>query len=380
MEKRPFQTTSVVLLSFSHFVHDIYTSFLAPLLPLIIDKLGISLGQAGVLSTMLQIPALFNPLIGTLVDKKQLARWLVILAPSLTAVPMSLVGNVDSYALLLFLFALAGTSVALFHVPAPVLVSQVSGSRVGRGMSFYMAGGEGARMLGPLIGVGFVSLFGLDHFYPVMVFAIATSLLLYLKLGTIEPRPRPAKAATFFSAFTVLGPVLVPLAGILSARAFMHSAMAVFLPVFIERQTGNLWLAGSALACYEAMGVAGVLASGTLSDRMGKRRILFIALAAAPLTLLGFVMSTGVVRFTMLLLTGFFILSTMPVMLAIVQRAGKESPAAANGLFMMVSFVVRSITIVAVGFIGDHTGLETMYVISALAGFCALPFLVKLKV
>ena len=380
MEKKPFQTTNVVLLSFSHFVHDIYTSFLAPLLPLIIDKLGISLGQAGVLSTMLQVPALFNPLIGALVDKKRLARWLVILAPSLTAVPMSLVGNVDSFAALLFLFLLAGTSVALFHVPAPVLICQASGNQVGRGMSFYMAGGEAARTLGPLIGVGFVSLFGLDHFYPVMLFAIATSFLLYLKLAPVEITPLPAKKATFSSAFTVLGPVLVPLAGILSARAFMHSAMAVFLPVFVERQTGNLWLAGSALACYEAMGVVGVLASGTLSDRMGKRRVLFIALAAAPVTLLGFVMSTGIIRFAMLLLTGFFILSTTPVMLAIVQKAGKESPAAANGLFMMVSFVVRSITIVAVGIIGDHTGLETMYVISALTGFCALPFLAKLKV
>lgn len=380
MKKQPFQTANVILLSFSHFVHDIYTSFLAPLLPLIIDKLGISLGQAGILSTMLQIPALFNPLIGALVDRKELARWLVILAPSLTAIPMSLVGNVNSFAGLVFLFLMAGISVALFHVPAPVLVSQVSGHKMGRGMSFYMAGGESARMLGPLIGVGFVSLFGLDHFYPVMLFAIITSMVLYLKLGTVEIKPPASKKGTFSTAFTVLGPVLIPLSGILTARAFMHSAMAVFLPVFVERQTGNLWLAGSALACYEAMGVVGVLASGTLSDRMGKRRILFIALAAAPLTLLGFVMTTGFIRFTMLLLTGFFILSTTPVMLAIVQKAGKESPAAANGLFMMVSFVVRSITIVLVGIIGDHTGLETMYLISALAGFAALPFLFKLKV
>ena len=131
---------------------------------------------------------------------------------------------------------------------------------------------------------------------------------------------------------------------------------------------------------YEAMGVAGVLVSGTLSDRMGKRRILFIALAAAPFFLSGFVVTTGFIRFFMLLATGFFILSTTPVMLAIVQEAGKENPAAANGLFMMVSFIVRSVTIVVVGIIGDHTGLETMYLISALAGFGALPFLFKLKV
>jgi FSR family fosmidomycin resistance protein-like MFS transporter len=380
MKTERFQTSNVLLLSFSHFVHDIYTSFLAPLLPLIIDKLGISLGQAGFLTTMLQLPSLFNPVIGAIADRKGLARWLVILAPTLTAVPMSLVGNAGSFHALLILFFVAGTSVALFHVPAPVLIAQASGNNRGRGMSFYMAGGESARMMGPLIGVGCVTLFGLETFYPVMLFAVITSIMLYFNLGTVEIEKSAPGKSSLSSAFATLKPVLLPLSGILTARAFMHSAMAVFLPVFVEQQTGNLWLAGSALACYEAMGVAGVLVSGTLSDRMGRKRILFIALAAAPFCLFGFIVTTGLIRFAMLLATGFFILATTPVMLAIVQETGKESPAAANGLFMMVSFVVRSATIIAMGIIGDHTGLDTMYIISALAGLGALPFLFKLKV
>ena len=37
-----FQKGKVVTISAVHFVHDCYTSFLAPALPLIIEKLGIS--------------------------------------------------------------------------------------------------------------------------------------------------------------------------------------------------------------------------------------------------------------------------------------------------------------------------------------------------
>ena len=56
-----FQTGAVLLLSLCHFVHDVYSSFLSPLLPLLIQKLSMSLTQAGLLSTVMQLPALINP-------------------------------------------------------------------------------------------------------------------------------------------------------------------------------------------------------------------------------------------------------------------------------------------------------------------------------
>ncbi len=379
MKDKQFQTGNVLLLSFSHFVHDIYTSFLSPLLPLIIEKLSISLGQAGLLSMMLQLPSLFNPFIGSLADRKGLARWLVILAPSLTAVPMSLIGTTSSYGMLLFLLFAAGTSVALFHVPSPVLIAQMSGARKGQGMSFYMTGGEAARTVGPLIAVGLVSMLGLENCYPVMIFALLTSMVLYFRLGSMEIKTKRSKKISFMSTVKETKPIIGPLSGILTFRAFMHSSMAVFLPVFVERQTGNLWFAGTALVAYEAMGVIGVLGAGTLSDRMGRRPMLMVSLVTAPLALFFFVMTGGILRFLMLLIAGLSILSTTPVMLALVQEKCSKSPAAANGLFMMISFVTRSITTVLVGVIGDFAGLENMFIICAVAGFGALPFIAKLK-
>ncbi|MBU4037069.1 MAG: MFS transporter, partial [Proteobacteria bacterium] len=59
-----FQTRAVLLLSICHFVHDIYSSFLSPLLPLLIEKFSLTLARAGLLSTVMQLPALLNPLIG----------------------------------------------------------------------------------------------------------------------------------------------------------------------------------------------------------------------------------------------------------------------------------------------------------------------------
>ncbi len=147
-----FKTGKVLVLSACHFIHDIYSSFLAQLLPLLIEKLSLSLAQAGFLSTVMQVPSLLNPMIGSLADRRSV-RYFIILAPVTTAVPMSLIGLAPNYGILLILLFITGVSVAAFHVPAPVMISQLSGNKKGKGMSFYMTGGELARTIGPLVAV-----------------------------------------------------------------------------------------------------------------------------------------------------------------------------------------------------------------------------------
>ncbi len=374
-----FQAARVSMIAFAHFVHDLYTSFLPPLLPLIIEKLSITLSQAGLLSMVMQIPSLANPFIGLFADNKGLARWLVILTPTLTAIPMSLIGITPSYATLLVLAFVAGISVSLFHVPAPVIVAGYSGSYKGRGMSFFMTGGELARTMGPVLAVALVSFLGLSQFHFVLVLALATSVMLFM---TLEPSQEAVKAkprGSLTHAYKEIRHVLNPLAGILSARAMMHGSMGMFLTVYVEHATGSLWLGGTALTLYEAMGVAGILSAGTLSDRLGRRRVMFWALTIAPVTILLFATTTGVIQVLSLLITGFTVLSTTPVMLALVQENARENPAAANGLFMMLSFAVRSLAVVAAGALADAFGLDMMFVISALSGVTAIPFLIRLK-
>ncbi len=58
-----FDKTKVLIISLAHFNHDIISSFLALLLPLIIEKLGLSLYQVALLNIIKRIPALFNPLL-----------------------------------------------------------------------------------------------------------------------------------------------------------------------------------------------------------------------------------------------------------------------------------------------------------------------------
>jgi FSR family fosmidomycin resistance protein-like MFS transporter len=377
-EVHDFQTGKILALSIGHFVHDVYSSFLAPLLPLLIDKLSMSLTQAGFLSTVMQIPALLNPYIGVMADRISV-RYFIILAPALTAVPMSLIGMAPSYGVLLILLFITGVSVSVFHVPAPVMIADLSAARKGRGMSFFMTGGELARSVGPLVAVAAVSVFGLEDFYPVMIFGLLSTVWLYFKFRTApEAQVGSKRKLSILDTWRSLSYVLLPLTAIMVTRGFMHASMTAFLPTYIKMETGNLWLAGIALTLFEAAGVAGVLAAGSISDWFGRRQTLLVSLLGAPLFLFAFTLSGGWIRVATLIVTGFMLLSTTPVMLALVQENARQTPAAANGLFMMISFIARSAVVVVVGFIADRIGLNATYLISAAIGLIGIPFVLVL--
>jgi len=80
-----------------------------------------------------------------------------------------------------------------------------------------------------------------------------------------------------------------------------------------------------------------------------------------------------------LMLTGFSLLSTTPVMLAMIQEYSTDGSSAANGVFMMVSFICRSAVVVLVGFVADTVGLETTYLICGAIGLLGIPLAVMLK-
>ena len=55
---KQFNKTQVATISLAHLAHDTYSSFLAPILPLLIEKLGISLYLVAFLDIARKLPSL----------------------------------------------------------------------------------------------------------------------------------------------------------------------------------------------------------------------------------------------------------------------------------------------------------------------------------
>ncbi|MBT6994328.1 MAG: MFS transporter, partial [Candidatus Cloacimonetes bacterium] len=240
--KKKFEVGKVLTISFAHLSHDIFTAFLAPILPLLIDKLGISLSMAGLLDVIRKIPSLLNPFVGLMADRI-CVRYFIILTPAITAITMSLLGNISNYPTLLILLFVAGISSTLFHVPTPVMIKHVSANQTGKGMSYYMLGGEIARTLGPLLITAAISWWGLEGSWRVMPLGIIASFILYLKLRNIsisQDFQKKKKEIGASETFKKLIPFFVIIFGITIFRAAMKLSLTLYLPTFLTKQGNSL--------------------------------------------------------------------------------------------------------------------------------------------
>ena len=370
-----FQTAKLVTIASGHAVHDTYTAFLAPLLPRFVEKFALSNTAAGLLSVFLQVPSLFQAFIGHLADRTAL-RWLVVLGPGVTATAMSFLGWAPTYFTLALLLMLAGVSVAAFHATAPVAVGYLSGNRLGRGMGFFMVGGETGRTLGPIVVVSALAVMSLRSMAFLALAGIATSAILHLLLrnATLHA-PEETDAVPWRDAMTSMRRLMSVMAALTAVRSMMMMSVTIFLPLYLTDVGTSLWLAGAALSIVEAAGIAGAIAGGWVSDQIGRRAVLLFGFVTAPIALLLFIATDGWIRIALLPVIGLTLLSVPPVLMALVQEQVPDSRALANGVYLSISFAIRSIAALTFGAVGDAFGLQTAMTIAALAMFAGIPLL-----
>lgn len=371
-----FQWNNVLVISIAHLVHDTYSSFLAPLLPMLIDKFGMSLSAAGLLSVFGRLPSLLNPLIGLIADRVRL-RYFIIFSPMVTAVCMSLLGLAPDYTALAILLFVMGLSSACFHVPGPVMTRHVAGSRVGLGMSFYMVGGELARTLGPVIILGAVYLWGLGGTYWLIPFGFVATAILYWRLHNIDISQdfhRKKKKASPAKAIRKAGPVLLLLLGVSLFRGIMKASLTIFLPTYLHIEGGGFWRGGVYLAILQFAGVAGVFVMGSFSDRIGRKKALLITMIITPVLMWVFCNYGTYFPIPLLIALGFFLFAPGPILLAVVQDTHSERPAFINSIYMTISFVAGAVTVMLVGIMGDWIGLDKTFKIAAGVALLAIPF------
>lgn len=375
-----FHTDQVITVAGGHFVHDSFTAFLAPLLPLIQDKLSIGYASAGGLAIFSQIPSLLTPFIGYMADRVSL-RYFVILAPAVTATLMGLMGLAPSYLSLALLLLAVGVSVASFHAPAPAMIARVSGRRVGTGMSIFMASGELGRTVGPIVVIAGVTWWGLDGIWRLSAAGWLTSAILYWGLHSVAARPATQKQLGLQEMMPEARRVFPALIWILAAKAFMAVAITTYLPLFMrdERET-SLWLAAAALTILEGAGVVGALITGTVSDRFGRATVLMFLFITAPIFLALFLFGPSWTIVPALIALGLTAISPTPVLMAVVQDQFPDHRAVANGVFMFANFLSRAGALWIIGLLADGYGLVTAFVcagVLALGGIPAIYWLPK---
>jgi FSR family fosmidomycin resistance protein-like MFS transporter len=369
-----FQNDKVISLSIVHLIHDIYTAFLAPALPKLIDKLGMSYGLAGLLAVIQRIPSLFNPLMGIIAERPSM-KYLVIISPALTAVAMSLIGIAPGYIFLSILLFVSGISSMMWHIPSPVMIKVLSGSRTGKGMSYYMVGGELARTLGPLIILGVIQLWGLEGTWKMMPLGFVASLVLYLKFRNVDIKPVASekKEGNYWNIARRYLPAFILTGGFTFFQAGVKASLTYYLPTYLIDSKGlSFVFADVSLTILQLAGAAGALFAGTISDKLGRSGTLLIISISTPLLMLIFLQMNGAWIIPLLIPLGFFLFAPTAVMMAMIQDLNTTKKSFVNSIYMFINFFISSMVIPMVGVVTDHFGFETSYLVFNILSFGAI--------
>jgi MFS transporter, FSR family, fosmidomycin resistance protein len=365
---------TVLLMSCAHMVVDGYGNIFAPLLPLLIPRLGLSLAAAGTLTMLYQLSASVAQVgFGHLADRWR-PRPLIMIGPILSVSVLSLVGLATSDLMLAAIVIIGGLGGAAFHPPAAALAHKLGGTRPGLTMSVYITGGTLGFSLGPLMFAPFADAFGLRWTPLLMIPGLIVIGFFLTRVPPIEVTHESERG------FKRLRPYIKPL-GLLYAcvvlRTMTAIAFSTFVPVMLTRRGMSVAGAGAAVAVYLfASGVGGFL-GGPMADRFGPKQVIAWSLVLSTPFLFLAPMLHGAAFVIVLAIGGFFLQSTLPVNVMFGQAIAPVSAATVSSLMMGFAWGTGGMSVPLTGMVADRIGIEPtltgLAFVPLLAAACALP-------
>jgi len=362
-------------MALAHLTNDSYAYMLPALLPLLLGRLGIGLGLAGILVTLYQASSSFTqPVFGHMSDGGGRTRWMAwsgVALSGVAAATLALAPNLVAVAIALLV---GGLGTALYHpVSAALVAGSVPQRSRGQWMSVYISAGNFGLPIGPFVIGVIIATLGLDGSWLIAIPAVALAALVW-RLGPHLPRqtvaPLPLRAVLRTNRRMLAGLVSVS-----ATRAWASALVSSFLPLYAVSRGATIVDASQLLTLFLLSGAFGGLVGGWLADRVGRDRVIITSLLiAAPFCVLlalqdgvgpAFVLATAV---SGLLLNGSF------VVLAVRGQASMPgSLGMVSGLMLGLSIGLGGLAVTPMAIVAERIGIAPVFVTAGgLAVVCAL--------
>ncbi|MGW7417909.1 MFS transporter, partial [Streptomyces sp. NPDC054863] len=275
---------------------------IAPVLTVRTAELASTAAVSGVVSAFFLARLLFTPVAGRLASgglaRRMLPAGLLLMAACTGAVSLA-----DSYGQLLVLRVLGGVGSATFTVCAvSLLVASAPAALRGRAFGVWSVGFESGTVVGPLAGVGLVTL------APSAPFAVAgVCLVLTAVAAALLPAAGPPGAGRSAKDKPARNAGTVRLREVLAAPAYRAALLSNFavgwgaygiqvslVPLFVTaRFAGGAALSALALSLFAVGSVAVLPLAGRLADGWGRRPAALLGLALFGAGLAGIGLSSA---------------------------------------------------------------------------------------
>ena len=339
---------------------------LAPVLPLIVDRLGIGLASAASFGSAFALANLTQPLLGLWADRMA-RRWLVLAGLALTSVSMPLLGIAPGYWSLVFIVAAGGFGVAAFHPQVASLVGDLSGDRRTFGISIFIFGGTLGLGITPFWVPAFAEGIGLWLLPLLAVPGLVLCVILLRFVPLHNPHHSSRSGMTFRASFDGRGWALTYLVFVVTMRTISAFGIGYFLTLLYRDKGFGLVEGAIPLGIYNISGVVGGLVLGYCADRVNPKPLVWGSILLSCPALVGFLHTDGMTSYLLLVLGGVLLLGSNPLTVAMAQEIAPKNAALASALPLGFSWGIAGLMLLPIGYVADRVGLpETLTVLAVL--------------
>ena len=157
---------------------------------------------------------------------------------------------------------------------------------------------------------------------------------------------------------------------IIVLRSMTGVTFSNFLAVTVTEKGGSHLLGGAAISIFLISGALGGLLAGRISDRVGRKVVIFTTILLAAPFLLVFLHGPTWSMLPSLALGGLFLFSSTPVGIVAAQEILPGKTGLVSGVVMGMAWGVAGLSLVPVGWLADRYGL-----VSVMTWIALLPLL-----
>ncbi len=369
----------VFLLTLAHFSGDFYSSFTTPLLPVFVDKLGLTLTQVGILTGSVRLLAfIVQPLTGYFAD--QYETRLFILAGLFFAIffiPLS--GIAPSFSILLICLCIGSIGSSMFHPSTTGMIPLYSGNRTGLCFSIYNTGGTFAFSVGPIFIAWYVARFGLENmpYTSIIGIVLFVACLKYIPVPVSENMRHLGFIGSMKETFGKVYKSIFLIWLVMVLRAVTGQTVITFMPIYLVDKGHDLVSVGFIVSLFILAGTLSGLLTGYLADRTGFRKIFFIShLLMTPTVLLYIYIPQGLVYFGAFA-AGFTVLATLPLGVVMAQKLAPKGRSMVSSLMMGFAYGLGGAISPLIGKMADMYGLEKVLLYTAFIPLLTLGLILK---
>ena len=348
----------LITLMLGHLTVDSYVGIIPVLYPVLIGRFDLNFATVGLISLAYSgTAAISQPLFGVIADRYGTRFTGISLA--WTAITFALVGFVPTFPLLVALACASGLGSGAFHPFGALDVRALLPKRSrSAGMSIYVTAGTVGVAIGPLIGIGLFSWFGLHGTGWLVIPGVATGAYLLWRMRKAAPSGATERKAAPASRQVVPMLAIAAVIGVMMSRSWTVQVFQTFTPTWYKDLGYGPEFYGPLVTTLVLSSAIGTVGCGALADRYGRRTVIIGTLILSIPAVLLYTLFPGPWGFVTGIAIGFLAASTAPLMLLMAQQLMASRAGLASGLVMGLGFVTGAVGVPINGAIGDAIGLQ----------------------